>query len=218
DYDLVLMDVLMPELDGYQATAIIRDVKSAVRDHSIPVIAMTAHAMKGDREKCLAAGMDDYIPKPIDPRELLEKIEEWTCPGKKPGAPEKRVEPAENTVSNEPLIIETALERTMGDREFLSELLQMLLSGLPEQIKTLHAALASGNTEAFAAQAHTIKGAAANLSVEGMADIARRLEQAAGRGELALMSGILDELEAEHRRLEEYVGQIDWSSIGKDIP
>ncbi|MGA7878274.1 MAG: response regulator, partial [Desulfoferrobacter sp.] len=76
-YDLVLMDCQMPEMDGYKATAIIRDPTSQVRDHAIPIVAMTAHAMKGDREKCLAAGMDDYIAKPIQPGVLAEVLERW---------------------------------------------------------------------------------------------------------------------------------------------
>ncbi|MEJ2154109.1 MAG: response regulator, partial [Desulfobacteraceae bacterium] len=69
-FDLVLMDIQMPVMDGYEATAKIRDPHSSVRVHDIPIIAMTANAMKGDREKCLQAGMEDYISKPIDPHEL----------------------------------------------------------------------------------------------------------------------------------------------------
>jgi PAS domain S-box-containing protein len=77
DYDLVLMDVVMPEMDGFDATSQIRNPASKVMNHRVPVIAMTAHAMKGDREKCLEAGMDDYISKPVKPQELLEVVEKW---------------------------------------------------------------------------------------------------------------------------------------------
>jgi two-component system sensor histidine kinase/response regulator len=77
DYDLVLMDVVMPEMDGFDATAQIRNPASIVMNHRVPVIAMTAHAMKGDREKCLEAGMDDYISKPVRPQELLDVVEKW---------------------------------------------------------------------------------------------------------------------------------------------
>jgi CheY-like chemotaxis protein len=76
-YDLVFMDVQMPEMDGYEATRIIRDPDSKVRNHSIPIIAMTAHAMQGDRERCIDAGMDDYISKPIRPEKLSEVIEKY---------------------------------------------------------------------------------------------------------------------------------------------
>ncbi len=75
DYDLVLMDCQMPEMDGYQAAQSIRDPNSSVRNHNVPIIAMTANAMKGDREKCLAAGMNDYVAKPVDVRNLAEAIE-----------------------------------------------------------------------------------------------------------------------------------------------
>ena len=78
-YDLVLMDVQMPEMDGLEATARVRDPKSAVRDHAIPIIALTAAAMTGDREKCLAAGMNDYLTKPLRPEELSRMIERWTA-------------------------------------------------------------------------------------------------------------------------------------------
>jgi two-component system, sensor histidine kinase and response regulator len=77
DYDLVLMDVVMPEMNGFDATAHIRNPASKVRNHRVPVIAMTAHAMKGDREKCLEAGMDDYISKPVKPQELMDVVEKW---------------------------------------------------------------------------------------------------------------------------------------------
>ena len=81
DYDLVLMDCQMPQMDGYEATRFIRDPNSDVRDHGIPVVAMTANAMQGDREKCIAAGMDDYLTKPINRGQLLETIEKWLCAG-----------------------------------------------------------------------------------------------------------------------------------------
>ncbi|HLP47199.1 MAG TPA: response regulator, partial [Candidatus Kapabacteria bacterium] len=74
-YDLVLMDIQMPEMDGYEATRIIRDPGSLVQDHKIPIIALTANTMKGDREKCIDAGMDDYVGKPIKPEELVQAIE-----------------------------------------------------------------------------------------------------------------------------------------------
>lgn len=76
-YDLVFMDIQMPEMGGFEATRLIRDPASGVTDARVPIIAMTAHAMKGDRERCIAAGMDDYVSKPINPKELIETISRW---------------------------------------------------------------------------------------------------------------------------------------------
>jgi CheY-like chemotaxis protein len=83
-YDLVLMDVQMPEMDGLEATHIIRDPQSPVLDHQIPIIAMTAHAMLGDRDYCLEAGMNDYISKPVSPHALIEALNTW-LPHEDPG-------------------------------------------------------------------------------------------------------------------------------------
>ena len=78
-YDLVLMDIQMPVMDGYEATAQIRNPQSKVLDHNVPVIAMTANAMTGDREKCLEAGMNDYVSKPVNSRALAEALDKWLC-------------------------------------------------------------------------------------------------------------------------------------------
>ena len=76
-YDLVLMDVQMPEMDGLEATGVVRDPASAVLDHAVPVIALTAHVMQKDRDRCLDAGMDDILTKPIDPQQLLETLNRY---------------------------------------------------------------------------------------------------------------------------------------------
>jgi len=76
-YDIVLMDCQMPVMDGYEATREIRKPESEVLDHNVPVIALTAHAMKSDREKCMQAGMNDYISKPVKPQELSDMLEKW---------------------------------------------------------------------------------------------------------------------------------------------
>ncbi len=159
-YDLVLMDCQMPKMDGFEATEVIRDVKSAVRNHKIPVIAMTAHAMKGDREKCIEAGMDDYLTKPVNPKALAEMIEKW-LDGK--SAVSQSSEPADGTTPAENIFDKAGLiERLMDDEELVKEVIEGFLEDIPHRIAALKEALERGDTPVVQRQAHTIKGASAS--------------------------------------------------------
>jgi PAS domain S-box-containing protein len=230
-YDIVLMDIQMPVMDGYAATRRIRElelkarelklnknndkdlskpeIQLSARTERIPIIAMTAHAMKGDREKCIAAGMDDYTPKPINPEELLEKIEKWTRvkqnlsnPGS--GVQMESIEPAASE-EIQPLDLEKALERTMGDKEFLKMLLGGFIQELPDQIESLKVAVADTDTVALIERAHKLKGAAANLSAYGISSAAKSLEEIGRSQKMGQAHQILDILLDESRRLTEYV-------------
>ncbi|MCP4713474.1 MAG: response regulator, partial [Deltaproteobacteria bacterium] len=154
DYDLVLMDCQMPEMDGYEATRQIRSPESAVLNPGVPVIAMTANAMKGDREKCLEAGMDDYIAKPVKKDALAEVIERW-APGTD-GAAETVPEITKNTVFNK----QGLLEQLDGDRDMARTLITGFLGDIPKQIGKLKEMLETGDAPGAGRQAHTIKGAA----------------------------------------------------------
>jgi two-component system sensor histidine kinase/response regulator len=232
-YDIVLMDIQMPVMDGYTATRRIRElerkaqqikinknddkdlskfeIQLSSRSGRIPIIAMTAHVMKGDREKCIAAGMDDYTPKPINPEELLEKIEKWT-------RVEQNVSNMGSEVQKEgieliesekmqPLDLEKALERAMGDKEFLKMLLGGFIQELPDQIESLKVAVASTDTSALIEHAHKLKGAAANLSAYGVSSAAKSLEEIGRSQNMDEAHQILDVLLNESRRLTEYVEQ-----------
>jgi signal transduction histidine kinase/DNA-binding response OmpR family regulator len=210
-YDLVLMDVQMPEMDGFEATKMIRDPRSHVGDHDTPVIAMTAHAMKGDRERCLGAGMDDYISKPIDPQELLKKIERWIdidkeAPSTEP-EPEQRSDPQSKRQDSPPIDLKKAIERAMGDRGFLGKMLQEFLKRMPAQVAELRAALEQGDAEMLQREAHTLKGAAKNLSADELAAAALCLEQIGRGGDLTQAKQALGELEAQAVSLREYISQ-----------
>jgi len=209
-YDLVLMDVQMPEMDGFSATGKIRQLDSEMR--RVPIIAMTAHAMKGDRERCLEAGMDDYLAKPIEPQDLLKKINKWADIEKR--APSTKKEEGVSSVSARksqgtvPIDLDKAVERAMGDRDFLETMLQAFLSQVPAQIEALSIALEQGEAASLERQAHSLKGAAANLSANGVAATALRIEQMGREANLSAGKKILEELNDDVARLEAYVGRL----------
>ncbi|MDY6952521.1 MAG: response regulator, partial [Thermodesulfobacteriota bacterium] len=234
-HDLVLMDVQMPEMDGVAATREIRKREDKLKAESskpkgekgfqhsarlehIPIVAMTAHAMKGDRERCLEAGMNDYTSKPIDPEELLKKIEKWTDKDDKIGPDNERAEGQDDGALGKeqekpPVDLAKALERAMGDAGFLEEMLQAFLSRIPEQVEELRAALKEGDGETLQQKAHTLKGSAANLSADTIAAIALNLEQMGREGNLQAGEQALGELHDNAASLETYVQEIDWAAV-----
>jgi signal transduction histidine kinase/DNA-binding response OmpR family regulator/HPt (histidine-containing phosphotransfer) domain-containing protein len=192
-YDLVLMDLQMPEMDGIEATRRIRAPESAVANHLIPVIAMTAHAMQGDRERCLEAGMNDYVTKPVDPEALARVLARWLTE-EKPAAAERLPAEPEVTVSLPPREPEMALfdrqgmmARLMDDEDLAHEVVDCFLEDIPRQIAALRNFIEEGDTNGAERQAHTIKGAAANVGGERLREAAYKIEMAA-RGEFPLES------------------------------
>src|SRR5581483_8326667 len=155
-YDLLLLDCQMPELDGYRTAASVRDPKTGAANPQIPIVAMTANALNGEREKCLAAGMNDYIAKPVHPETLARTLEKWLprpC-GALPSLP------VSNAVFDEAALI----ERLMGDRVVAQNIARAFIEDIPDQIAALRARAMAGDVAAAKRQAHRIKGAAANIS------------------------------------------------------
>jgi HPt (histidine-containing phosphotransfer) domain-containing protein len=138
----------------------------------MPIVAMTAHAMKGDRERCLAAGMDEYLTKPLDPRHLCALVEQMA--GGKPAA-EPRDEPA--TVSME------VLARVGGDRELLAEISRLFVDDAPRHLQKIREALDTRDGEALRRAAHGLKGAAANFDADGVVNAARTIEEIGRTGD-----------------------------------
>jgi len=190
-FDLVLMDVQMPEMDGLQATRAIREKEQATGGH-IPIVAMTAHAMKGDRERCLAAGMDGYVSKPIRTKELLETIESLAAPGISP-------EPAVSLAPRptEALDCGALLARVEGDAELLSRVVELFLEDCPRLLKAVREAVARGDAKALERAAHTLKGSLCNFSARKAEETARKLEQMGREGILAQAQEALAALEQE---------------------
>jgi CheY-like chemotaxis protein len=171
-FDVVLMDVQMPEMGGFEATAAIRALEAERQTPRMPIVAMTAHAMKGDRERCLAAGMDEYLTKPLDPRHLCALVEQMA--GGKPAA-EPRDEPA--TVSME------VLARVGGDRELLAEISRLFVDDAPRHLQKIREALDTRDGEALRRAAHGLKGAAANFDADGVVNAARTIEEIGRTGD-----------------------------------
>jgi CheY-like chemotaxis protein/HPt (histidine-containing phosphotransfer) domain-containing protein len=187
-YDLLLMDVQMPEMGGFEATAGVRERESG--ESHLPIVAMTAHAMKGDRERCLEAGMDGYVSKPIQPLEMFQAIEAATA--HLPAAPAE-VRSLDRT---------GLFERVQGDTELLRELVRMFAEAYPRQLSGLREALAQGDGPAVARFAHALKGSVGNFSAPRAVHTAERLEEVGRAGDIAGAAGLVAELEAELKRLE----------------
>ncbi len=195
-FDLVLMDVQMPEMDGYEATAAIREHERETGGH-LPIIAMTAHAMEGDREKCLAAGMDGYVAKPVASRELFAVIEGLVSTT--PDGEEKATMMPEDTALIDE---EAALSRVEGDRELLAEIIRDFLDGLPESRAAVEDAVSRSDAAAAERAAHALKGSLGVLGAARAAEAAARLETLAREGDLEGLPKACEELNRELARVE----------------
>ena len=200
-YDLVLMDVQMPEMDGLEATRAIRAVGSGGLDPNIPIIAMTAHAMQGDRELCLDAGMDDYIAKPVSPAALSALLEKWLAepPSSVPPVASHKAPGAVAGLAT--FNADALIERAMGDHALAQAVARGFLADAPGRIALLRGHLEAGNAQDVACQAHTLKGAAATVGGEALVDWIFALERAGRAGDLASAGSTLAELSAEFELL-----------------
>ncbi|HVW03090.1 MAG TPA: response regulator, partial [Planctomycetaceae bacterium] len=193
-FDLILMDVQMPRCDGLEATRRIRQRERSTGRH-VPIIAMTAHAMKGDRERCLEAGMDGYVTKPIDPRELFNAIQKHApfVPGSPPvDSDGDGAVPGSCTGTFD---LKSALMSVNGDWELLHEIVGVFLRESPQLQGQIHAAIASRDLAKLRAAAHALKGSAA--SVGGMC-VAHRAQQI----EIDAQDAILDKAETDSYELD----------------
>jgi PAS domain S-box-containing protein len=170
-FDAVLMDVQMPEMDGFEAATAIR-AREAVSGAHTPIIAMTAHALKGDRDRCLAAGMDGYISKPVRPQELLEVLD-GLAPGARDAAPTSHGP----DVSPAPFDMAAALARVDGDLELMKELAGLFLSDCPHRMAEIREAIAERNAPRLHHAAHALKGSVANFAAHEAFEAAQRLER-----------------------------------------
>jgi CheY-like chemotaxis protein/HPt (histidine-containing phosphotransfer) domain-containing protein len=193
-YDVVLMDVQMPELDGLDATRrIVERWPAETRPH---IVAMTANALPEDREACFAAGMNDYVAKPIRAEELAAAL--------KRARPLSRNGDGGSDTVEQMNLDGNALKnlRDLGGEEFLGEVIDAFLADAPGLLATLRSSLADGNTDELRRAAHTLKSNGATLGAEGFAELCRTLEQRAKSGELDGAADLVARIEAEYEPLE----------------
>jgi len=208
-YDLVFMDVHLPGMDGYETTRRIRDARSGVRRRDIPVVAMTANAMQGDRKRCLDAGMDDYVTKPVVPEDLELVLDRWLpVEGRAAMTDSVNSRSADTAASlsgadQGASVFDQAslLSRLMNDPALAKRVAETFWSAMPDEIADLEARVHAGDAAGAERIAHTIRGAAANIGGDALRDVAHRLEIAAAAGDLVTVEEGLYELEIQFGQL-----------------
>jgi two-component system sensor histidine kinase/response regulator len=195
-YDAVLMDCQMPEMDGYEATRKLRKREADAR-HTI-VIAMTAYGLEGDREKCLAAGMDDYLAKPVRKEQLEEILKRWLSARQESAAPA----PAASSAGGAALFDDAIFGALRNEgHEFFSDLTQMFNAEVPALLSRLAEALAKADAKGAASIAYGLKGTAAIFGARGMQEQAAAIDQASRTGSVELAATMLEGLHAECERV-----------------
>jgi two-component system sensor histidine kinase/response regulator len=223
-FDLILMDCLMPVMDGYETTKAIRQ-REANQYHTI-IVAMTASAIKGEREKCLATGMDDYLSKPVDIEALQKKLSQWltahaTLNGgtgesgqslpPKPATPSPApTSTEERSDDDEPIVdLERLEELSGGDREFQIDLLQTFLEDAPTYVEEIKTGIAETDFDTVARRAHQLKGASSMAAVAQMPDLAKRIELDAEAHKPGNLGELLVKLEDILQKVIDFVTKLE---------
>jgi signal transduction histidine kinase/AmiR/NasT family two-component response regulator/HPt (histidine-containing phosphotransfer) domain-containing protein len=194
-FDVILMDVQMPTLDGLQATARIRQQEQTAGTHA-PIIAMTAHALSGDRERCLNAGMDNYISKPLDANKLIQLIESI-----EPAHAAAKPETEEAAPMETAFDLRVALEHIGDDHHLLSDMAEMFIEDAPKMLDAIYQAIDSRDSRQLEQTAHRLKGSAGIFGAAKCWELLRHLEEIGRAGDLANARDLFTQLQGELDRL-----------------
>ncbi|MGR3219487.1 MAG: response regulator, partial [Candidatus Anammoxibacter sp.] len=208
EYDIVFMDCQMPVMDGFEATKLIREHEKSTNSHTT-IVGTTANAMRGDRERCMEAGMDDYLAKPVRQKQLLEIFTKWHGHGEDFSANDKTNEAAEEHIdapdAKEPdkpvFSISDTLNLVGGKVERMKRLITITLDDSRKQMDQLHKSLEENDATVAERAAHTLKGQAANIGADSFRDFAKRLESAAKDGDLESVREMMQTFETEYKIL-----------------
>jgi signal transduction histidine kinase/HPt (histidine-containing phosphotransfer) domain-containing protein len=211
-YDLVFMDVMMPEMDGLEATSTIRARQKDAAAHPnyhgrILIIAMTAHAMQGDRERCIASGMDDYLAKPIRPTDVRGMIERWASPKTEPEIPKAAPVPEipKPAVEEPPVDMSRMADLTGGDEQGTRELIEMFFKQTTQQLAQIETAIREKNSDQLKHVAHSCKGASATLGMAPFAKLLLELEQQGKTNTLTDSLTVYENALKEYKRIQDFL-------------
>ena len=208
-YDFIFMDVMMPEMDGLEATRLLRR-RQMIGGHAnyeqrIVIVAMTAHAMQGDREKCIAAGMDDYLAKPVRPKDVRDMVERWAGSFlNELRAPETKVA-TENPAAEPSVDMDRMMDLTDGNNDSLRELVEMYFNQTNKQVAQMLAAIRDGKPEDLRRVAHSCAGASATLGMTHLVPKLRAMEKLGASGSLTGAAEICESAIAEYGRIREFL-------------
>src|ERR1039457_4814663 len=209
-YNLIFMDVMMPEMDGLEATRAIRERQKAGATNyhsSIVIVAMTAQAMQGDREKCLAAGMDDYLAKPIRPKDVRAVIERWgsqSAPAA-PAAPAPKADAPAPAVEEPPVEMDILNDLTDGNADSLRELVDLFFKQTTQQLEQLEAAVRANKAEDVRRVAHSCAGASATLGMTRFVPLLRKLERQGASGTLINATQVYGDTAREFKLIQNFL-------------
>jgi two-component system sensor histidine kinase/response regulator len=212
-YDLILMDLEMPTMDGLQAARLIRDMEKQSmsgidsRRKRIPIIALTGY---GSLRESLGSVFDDCVSKPLRREDLLFKVRRWIERPLSPpsGKPQRSVSEEPNTSElDAPMNLEKVLDEFLGNQAVLKDVLRAFADHIPQQIESMSQALSERDFEVVRTQAHALKGGAANLTADRLADLASRIEFSAFQADSRYISGLLKDLQREIGRIEIYLAR-----------